>query len=90
METVDFSGSKNVREAKNKAREKLKDVIHEATINFIIMNVGEKDGNYGWLCNINALKNHFKDIAQFPTDLSGNQYNGPTLFIGGDQSDYLP
>ncbi|XP_025834055.1 protein ABHD11-like isoform X2 [Agrilus planipennis] len=42
----------------------------------------------GWAINVAALKENYEEIAGFPK--IDNQFHGPTLFIAGDLSDFIP
>ncbi|XP_069356700.1 uncharacterized protein [Maniola hyperantus] len=93
MKTVDFRNITNVVNARSVAKEKLvaSGIMDADSTGFILMNIGVKqDKSIGWLCNIDVLKQHFTDIASFPNEMTEKQYMGPTLFIGGDQSNYIP
>jgi len=46
-------------------------------------------GLYGWRVNIDAIEAHMDDIMGFPEVDSDDAYEGPTLFLGGGQSDYI-
>ncbi|XP_068623849.1 sn-1-specific diacylglycerol lipase ABHD11-like [Battus philenor] len=92
MKTVSFEGISNLNSAKTHVKDKLLEskAIDLDSIGFVLMNVGVKpDKSVGWLCNVNVLSKHFMDIATFP-DLSGKVYDGPTLFVGGGESPYIP
>ncbi|XP_031764536.2 protein ABHD11-like [Galleria mellonella] len=94
MKTIKFHEFKNLVEARSEVKKELitSGVIEdEAMSNFIIMNIGTKtDKSIGWNCNVVALKENFKHIATFPSEVTGKQYSGPTLFIGGKESSYIP
>lgn len=50
--------------------------------------VEAEPGKYKWRVNLPVLeKNFISNIAKFPT--TGKTYGGPTLFIGGEKSDYI-
>lgn len=92
MKSINFSGLDLV-----KARQLAKAQIvasgliqHDALMHFVIQNLGtRRDKTIGWMCNVDALKSDFENIAKFP-NMSGAKYEGPVLFIGGDQSNYIP
>ncbi|KAJ8984150.1 hypothetical protein NQ317_017801 [Molorchus minor] len=44
--------------------------------------------SYNWRVNIPVLLANFNNIANFPL-LNDMQYNGPVLFVGGDNSDFI-
>jgi len=41
-----------------------------------------------WGINLDGIHNFFKESIAFP-DMSGTSWEGPTLFLGGGQSDYI-
>ncbi|XP_028036592.1 protein ABHD11-like [Bombyx mandarina] len=94
METMEFQGKESI----SKARATVKKVIiesgvmkHDDSIDFILLNVGLKPNKrIGWLCNVETLKKYFESIATFPSEMKGKTYKGPTLFIGGGDSKYIP
>lgn len=56
----------------------------------LLLNIFKFDYSYGWRVNLTALQNSFlTHITQFPPDAVNLKYNGPVLFIGGANSDYL-
>lgn len=57
---------------------------------FIITNLVEGEGgHYKWRVNLDSItKNFVNNISGFP-NVGSSVYNGPTLFIGGGNSDYL-
>lgn len=91
---MEFRGKESI----SKARAAVKKVIiesgvmkHDDSIDFILLNVGLKPNKrIGWLCNVETLKKYFESIATFPSEMKGKTYNGPTLFIGGGDSKYIP
>lgn len=93
MRQLDFSGM-DASKARNHVKHNLMGsgiVEHPALLSFVLMSLGKKpNGSVGWLCNVDALLKYFPDIATFPAEMTGKTYDGPTLFIGGGQSDYLP
>ncbi|XP_059054204.1 uncharacterized protein LOC131848388 [Achroia grisella] len=92
MKAVDFKHSKTVSKARKDAKRDLKQSITDDTTLFVVLsNVNiKKDGTIGWTCNVDVLIKHFKDIAMFPISTRMKRYNGPTLFIGGQFSEYIP
>ncbi|KAK6642162.1 hypothetical protein RUM44_013885 [Polyplax serrata] len=56
---------------------------------FLLTNLVEgEDGKYKWRVNLDAITSNFStNISNFPT--LNSTYSGPTLFIGGTNSDYL-
>lgn len=94
MKAVDFKGAKNATEARRAAKNQILAsgfIDNVETLSFILLNIGvRQDKTIGWLYNLDTLKQFFPMIASFPTEMKGKTYPGPTLFIGGDQSNYIP
>jgi pimeloyl-ACP methyl ester carboxylesterase len=55
---------------------------------FILKNLSrEKDGSYNWKMNLPVIVKHYREIlGHKETD---EQYEGPTLFVKGEQSSYI-
>ncbi|KAI5635511.1 alpha/beta hydrolase fold domain-containing protein [Phthorimaea operculella] len=93
MKTVDFSKLKKneVDEAHKYTRKQLRDEItDDYLMKKILSNIGIRNGMISWTCNLDSLLKNIKYIAAFPKPLLSNVYEGPTKFIGGQQSDYIP
>lgn len=54
---------------------------------FLLTNLEEQNGDYGWRINLDAISNHLEDIMGFPD--FNTTYEGPTLFLGGSSSAYI-
>lgn len=92
MHAVSIKPNIPLSRARRIADDQLKTVIPDAALrNFIITNLVQTNtGIYKWRVNIPALRENFQtQIATFPSNLSGLQYHGPTLFLGGELSDYI-
>ncbi|CAG5044400.1 unnamed protein product [Parnassius apollo] len=92
MKSINFQGINDLNKAKVLVKEKLlqSKVIDLNSMGSVLMNLGIKpDQSIGWICNVDTLSKYFTDIATFP-DLSGMVYKGPTLFVGGEDSHYIP
>lgn len=71
------------------ASEALADDIPEAGLRqFLLTNLQARDGGFAWRIPLQALEANLPVIADFP-DLAG-QYTGPTLFLHGERSEYVP
>ncbi|XP_045517333.1 protein ABHD11-like [Pieris brassicae] len=93
MRSTNFEGADHISKARSIGRDHLASsgLVKPESSGFILMNIGPvKGGSYGWTCNLDTLIKHFSDIATFPSNLIGKQYSGKTLFIGGDESNYIP
>lgn len=92
MASVDFKNLKKINTAKLEARKQLnKTVSDDLLMNDILSNVRfKKDGTIGWICNVDVLLKDFRYWTTFPK-VSGNlKYKGPTLFLGGQLSEFIP
>ncbi|MGF1528173.1 MAG: alpha/beta fold hydrolase [Candidatus Competibacterales bacterium] len=56
---------------------------------FLLQNLRTQDGRFSWRLNLAALAQHMDDLVDFPTDLQAKRYEGPTLFLAGEHSDYI-
>lgn len=55
---------------------------------FLLTRVVEINGKIDWHFNLPAIREHIDEIMQFP-DFNGKQFQKPTLFIGGEYSEYI-
>jgi pimeloyl-ACP methyl ester carboxylesterase len=55
---------------------------------FLLQNLIPVNGGYEWRLNLPLLKEYMSDILGFP-DHTGVSYRGPTLMMGGENSDYI-
>lgn len=86
MEAVDFSTLEARADAKPILMEKLDGDL--ATTAFLLKNIKrEKEGGFSWKMNTALLKKEYENIvAPMPSD---KQYDGPTLFVKGGNSQYI-
>lgn len=92
MTAVSIRSGIAMSKARKLADEQLKAIVPDINLrNFLITNlIQTNSGSYTWRVNIPVLKENFQaHISSFPSNLSGLQYCGPTLFIGGSLSDYI-
>lgn len=54
---------------------------------FLLTNLVEQNGHYGWRVNLEVISAHLEDIMSFPS--FDTVYDGPTLFLGGASSAYI-
>ncbi|XP_013190921.2 protein ABHD11-like [Amyelois transitella] len=93
MKSCNIESQPDEAAAKNVAKEKIYAsgiVPPNAPIHFILMNIGTRANKVAWKCNLDVLKHHFTDIASFPSEMAGKTFDGPTLFVGGRNSNYIP
>ena len=64
--------------------------IDAGTAQFLLKNLAKGDEGFFWRCNIDNLANNYERIISGLTDESGDAcFNGATLFIKGENSDYI-
>jgi pimeloyl-ACP methyl ester carboxylesterase len=63
-------------------------IEEESTIQFLLKNLSrEKDAGYRWKMNLPVIVKHYREILAH--DESHAQFEGPTLFIRGEKSNYI-
>ena len=77
----------NIENRNHAARILERDIDDAGVRTFLLQNLVRKDNRYQWRLNLKALKNGLKEIGQFPEQ--NGQHHGQTLFLGGEESDYL-
>jgi len=92
LKSVTFNQSLSVSMARKEADKQLAVRIKDPGLRaWLLMNMRQhpETKEIGWRININGIHEAFyKNIAKFPEVASS--YDGPTLFIGGAESDYIP
>jgi len=92
LKSVKFNQSLSISMARKEADKQLAVRIKEPGLRgWLLMNMRQDPvtKEIGWRINIDGIHEAFyKNIAKFP-DITSS-YNGPTLFIGGAESDYIP
>jgi esterase len=56
---------------------------------FLLQNLVLGDGQPHWRLNLAAIEAALPALSAFPDFPAGTAYSGPTLFVGGETSDYL-
>ena len=56
---------------------------------FLMQNLARQDEGFSWRPNLDAIAMNMDDLLGWPEPF-GATFDGPTLFIGGGNSDYLP
>lgn len=75
------------------AHEALRDAIPNSAVRgFLLQNLrptaGEGGAVFAWEPNLELLRAKIGEVMGFP-DMSGSQFGGPVLWIGGGRSDYI-
>lgn len=87
MQSLDLEGISR-REA---ASEMLADAIPDASLrHFLLQNLERDDLGFRWRLNLPALAANMAALHEFPVDAAKDCYPGPTLFVRGEKSDYVP
>lgn len=91
MKSIALDNNLTIHQARKVADQKLSKIISDQSLrNFLITNLAKTEsGEFKWRINLNTLEREFDgNINRFP-DCSRTQFTGPTLFIGGERSDYI-
>ncbi len=76
--------------SRNQANELLKTSITDGGMRlFLLQNLIHNSDGFQWRINLPAIKGALADIGAFPTFTKSTQCSDPTLFLGGDRSDYI-
>ena len=76
--------------SRNQANDLLKTSIKDGSLRlFLLQNLIRVEESFHWKINLPVIKAALPDISAFPTFTLNSLYAGPTLFLGGDQSDYI-
>lgn len=71
------------------AEKRLAKSIFDAPLRtFLLQNLVSSDGGYAWRINLDAIANAMEQLTGFP-DVTGLEYDGPSLFVSGANSDYV-
>ena len=85
LNAIDFEKIKNRKEAELIMTEFIQDY---GTKQFLLKNLYWEGNTLAWRLNLNALANHIEEVGK-PLP-QGTQYPGPTLFVRGALSSYIP
>ncbi|WP_235829359.1 alpha/beta fold hydrolase [Gulosibacter macacae] len=74
---------------RNAAAAQLHEPIPDATMRgFLMQNLRRTPDGFAWQPNVQMLYDNLPVIAGFP-DVAGQHFDGPTLWIGGGESNYI-
>jgi len=95
MKAVQFPQNTTISQARKAADAQLaKRISNPGLRSWLLMNVYQnQDGTIGWRVNLDIVLEAFeKFIRTFPNDEFSEEqkYKGPTSFIGGELSEYIP
>lgn len=91
MRLVTLDGNPTLTKARHSVDRQLANTIKSPALRqFLMMNLVEADaGKFKWRVNLPVLEQNFStQIAVFP-NVGTKTFSGPTLFIGGANSDYI-
>lgn len=76
-------------QSRTDADEKMSEPIPQRTVRaFLLQNLQSGEGGFSWQANLDLLYQQLDNVMDFP-DMSGHQFEGPVLWMRGDQSDYV-
>lgn len=93
FKTVDLTELKGpLSKARMQADKMLTNYISNQPLrSFMLQNLKEnEDGSFSWKFNIDTLSNSFYAVRNVPERMYALKYDKPTLFVGGELSDFLP
>nr|MDP9196062.1 alpha/beta fold hydrolase [Pseudomonadota bacterium] len=77
-------------ESRMDADRKLKARIPDPAVRlFLLQNLVQKDGQWAWRVNLLVLEKAMDQLSGFPDTAALSPFPGPTLFISGQNSDYI-
>jgi len=56
---------------------------------FLLQNLILEESQARWRLNLEAIEREMPRLVGFPAIQAGRTYDGPSLFVAGDRSDYL-
>tara|TARA_R110000744_G_scaffold33507_4_gene78653 strand:+ start:4653 stop:5420 length:768 start_codon:yes stop_codon:yes gene_type:complete len=84
LKSLDFS----IISKRKEADEKLSEYVDNTGVRqFLLRNLSNNNGQLAFVCNIENIANNYPNIMK--TYQGKNSYQGPTLFIKGENSDYI-
>jgi esterase len=86
MRALDLGGIKRRGEADQQLAPAIPDAAERG---FLLQNLVFEDGQARWRLNLDAIEQKMPDLIGFPAVPDNAVYRGPTLFVGGANSDYL-
>ena len=94
LKNVQFDQSLPISKARKDADRQLSARIPDAGLRaWLLMNMRQdpKTREIGWRINVDAIHRAFKtDIARIEFPESNSKFEGPCLFVGGADSEYIP
>lgn len=76
-------------QSRTDADEKMSEPIPQRTVRaFLMQNLQSNDDGYSWQANLDLLYRELDNVMDFP-DMGDAQFQGPVLWLRGDQSDYV-
>ncbi len=86
MKAVDFARVERRAEVEEQLRAGVPDPSLRA---FLLQNVVSDEAGLRWRINLDALGANMEAIMGWPAACDGRRYDGPTLFLAGEASDYV-
>ncbi len=78
----------NTIKNRNEADQYMNEQINDAWLSqFLLQNLVQADQMFQWQFNLAAIQSNIDYVSDFPA--LSTQYNGPTLFLGGTESDFI-
>lgn len=86
MQGVDFTAVSR----RDQVNEALRVAVPDAGVRqFLLTNLVTRDGQLRWRINLEAIAGALPALTGFPPIDAGQEYAGPTFFLGGSESHYI-
>ncbi len=56
---------------------------------FLLQNLVSRNNGYAWRINLDAIEKNLPGLCDFPAQLHGRSFAGPSRFLAGGNSDYI-
>ncbi|XP_013411324.1 protein ABHD11 [Lingula anatina] len=90
MRKIQLDQSKSLIENRRNADEVLQEAVKSEKVrSFLLTNLVEKNTIIQWRCNLDYIENNLMNVFGFPFFDDFEAYVEKTLFIGGENSDYI-
>lgn len=78
-------------ERRDQADEALRGAVPNTTVrSFLLQNLRRESDGWRWMLNLDLLSAHMPELAGWPeSEFEGTKYDGPVLWIGGANSEYV-
>ncbi len=58
-------------------------------VGFLMQNLVDRGEHFDWRVNLGAIARAMPELCSFPTELAGLRFEGPSMALAGERSDYI-